>query len=131
MVVRYGIIAIRFEENSFFSNIRGFTPGCDYKHYNEYISQKFLKVGSTNKIHLKCDVIGGSVVNGLKQPLLFSFVLDKPSGYKVLCEPETIHYKRINRSVLNTVKFYLENDSDEEVNFNGEKLIFTIQMIKL
>ena len=35
LVVRSGIIAIRFDEKSFFSTILGFTPGWDYKHYNQ------------------------------------------------------------------------------------------------
>ena len=40
-------------------------------------------------MHLKCDLIDGFVVNGSKQPVLFSYVLDKPLGYKVFCEPGT------------------------------------------
>ena len=32
LVVRNGIIVIRFDENSFLSTILGFTPGWDYKH---------------------------------------------------------------------------------------------------
>ena len=105
LVVNSGIIAIRFDEKSFFSSILGFTPGWDYKHYNQYLSQKIVNLSSTNKIHLKCDVIDGSVVNGIRQSILYSFVLDKPAGYKVFCEPETIHYKKINKSVLNTITF--------------------------
>ena len=106
LVVRAGIIAIKFDENSFFSTILGFTPGWDYKHYNQYISQEVVNLGSTNKVHLKCDYIDGSVVNGVRQPMLYSFVLDKPAGYKVFCEPETIHYKKMNKSVLNTITFF-------------------------
>ena len=75
--------------------------------------------------------IDGSIQDGVRQPILFSFVLDKPSGYKVFSEPETIHYKKINKSVLNTITFYLEDDNSEEVNFNGETLAFTLQMIKI
>ena len=118
--VRPEIIAVRFDEKSFFSTILGFTSGWDYKHYNKYISQKVVNLSNTNKIHLKCDCIDGSIQNGLGQPILFSFVLDKPSGYKVFCEPETINYKKINKSVLNTITFYLEDDNNEEVDFNGE-----------
>ena len=80
---------------------------------------------------MKCDVIDGSVVNGDRQPILFSFVLDKPSEYKVFCQPETIHNKKISKSVLNTITFYLEDDNNEEFNFNGETLTFTLQMIKI
>ena len=55
-VVENGIIAIRFDEKSFCSNIFGFTSGWDYKHYNKYISKvKNVNLSSTNKIHLICD----------------------------------------------------------------------------
>ena len=131
LVVNIGIIAIRFDEKSFFSTILGFIPGWDYKHYNKYVSQKIVNLSNTNRIHLKCDAINGSVVNGIRQPILYSFVLDKPSGYKVFSEPETIHYKKINKAVLNTITFYLEDDNNEEVDFNGETLTFTLQMIKI
>ena len=80
---------------------------------------------------MKCDIIDGSIQDGIRQPILFSFVLDEPSGYKIFCEPETIHYKKINKSILNTVTFYLEDDNNKEVNFNGETLTFTLQMIKI
>ena len=132
LVVRSGIIAIRLDEKSFFSTILGFTAGWDYKHYNKYVCQKIVNLSNTNKIHLKCDCIDGSIQDGVRQPILFSFVLDKPAGYKVFCEPETIHYKKINKSVLNTITFYLEEDNNnEEVDFDGETSTFTLQMIKI
>ena len=80
LVVNEGIIAIRFDEKSFFNTILGFTAGWDYKHYNQYYSQKILNLSSANKIHLKCDFIGGSYQDGVRQPILFSFELDDPSG---------------------------------------------------
>ena len=80
---------------------------------------------------MKCDAIDGFVVNGVRQPMLYNFVLDKPSGYKVFCEPETIHYRKINKSVLNTITIYLEDNNNTEVNFNSETLTFTLQTIKI
>ena len=71
------------------------------------------------------------MLSGVGQPMFYSFVLDKPSGYKVFCEPETIHFKKLNKSVLNTVTFHLEDDNNEEVNFNGETFTFTLQMIEI
>ena len=130
MVVRSGIIAIRFDEKSFFSTIFGFTADWDYKHYNQYLSQKIVNLSSTNKIHLKADVIDGSVVDGVRQPILYSFVLNQLSGYKINCEPETIHYKKVNNFFFNSITFYLEDENNEEVDFNGETITFTLQMIK-
>ena len=59
--VRPRIIAIGFDEKSFFSTIVGFTPNWDYKNYNKYISQKIVNLSSTNKTHLKYDCIDGSI----------------------------------------------------------------------
>ena len=96
LIVRSGIIATRLQEKSFFNTTLGFTPHWDYKHYSEYISQKTVNLCTTNEIHLKSDVFDGSVVNGFRQPILYSFVLDKPSGYKLFSEPEIIHFKKNN-----------------------------------
>ena len=71
LVVIPRIAAIRFDGESFFSTIFGFNPYWDYKHYIEYISQKIVNLITANKIHLKCDVIDGSIVSGLRHPLLF------------------------------------------------------------
>ena len=135
----FALGTLRFDDRSFFHTLLGFTPYWDYKPTNSnrdvipgvYTSNKILKLSSTKKIHLKCDCIDGSIQDGLRQPILFSLVLDKKPGYKVFSEPETIHYKKINESVLNTITFYLEDDNNEEVNFNGETLTFTLQMIKI
>ena len=87
-------------------------------------------MSTINKIHLKCDCTDGSVLNGVGQPILYSFVLEK-SSYKVFSEPETIHYRKVNKSVLNATTFHLEDDNNEEVNFNGETLTSTLKMIKI
>ena len=70
LIVNPGIKAISFDENSFFSTILGFTAGWDYKHYNQYLSQKIVNLNSTNKIHLKCDCVDGSIQDGVGQPIL-------------------------------------------------------------
>ena len=94
LVVISVIILIRFDEKSFFHIFIGSNHGCDYKHHHEYMSQKFVTLSTTNKIHLKCDFIDGNILSGIRQPVLFSFVLDKLPGYKVFSEPETTHYKK-------------------------------------
>ena len=142
ILTRFGVTfgTSRFDKKSFFHTLLGFTPYWDYKPTNAihadtpgvYTSDKvILYLNTINKIHLKCDCIDGSIQDGARQPILYSFVLDKPSGYKVFCQPETIHYKKINKSILNTITFYLEDDNNKEINFNGETLTFTLQTIKI
>ena len=97
MVVRSGFLDITFDEKTFLSTVLGFTAGWDFKHYNEYISQKNVNLGTKNQIHLKCDVIEGSVQYGIRRLIPFSFILDGLPGNKVFCELETIHYKQIKK----------------------------------
>ena len=136
---KFALGTLRFDKQSFFHTLLGFPPYWDYKPNDSnlvhisgvYPSDKIvLNLNTIDKIHLKCDCIDGSIQDGVRQPILFSFVLDKPSGYKVFCESETIHYKKINKSVLNTITFFLEDDDNEEVDFNGETMTFTLQMVK-
>ena len=90
----FGLGALRFDKKSFFHTLLGHDPYFDYKVPGVYTSDKFLNLNTTNKIHLKCGCIDGSIQNGVRQPILFTFVLNKPSGFKIFCEPETIHYKK-------------------------------------
>ena len=91
---------MRVAEKSFFLTLLKFTPNWDYKPTNEiqavspgvYTSDKILNSIAKDKVHLKCDVIAGFVVNGTREPI--SFISDKPSGFEVFCEATRIHYKK-------------------------------------
>ena len=96
---------LRFYKKSFFHTISGFAPYSDYKPTNAihadtpgvYTSDEIiLNLNTINKIHLKCDIIDGSIQDRVRQPILFSFILDKPNGYKIFCQPETTHYRKKN-----------------------------------
>ena len=97
----------KFDKKSSFCTLLGFEPIWDYKPTNAthadrpvvHTGDKHLNLSIVNEFHLKCDCINGSIINGVRHLLLYIFVLDKPSGYKVFCEPETIHYKK-NKAVL-------------------------------
>ena len=128
---------LRFDENSFYYVLLGFTPCWNNKPTNVvhsdspgvYTSDKTLKISTLDKIHLKCDVKDGSVTNGSRQPIFCSFVIDKAAGYTDFSQPETVHDKK-NKSVFNTISFYLEDDNHEKVDFNHKTFTFALQMIK-
>ena len=60
-----------------------------------FLSDEILGLYTKNKIHLKYGVIGGSIADGIRKHIIFNFILDKPAGYKVFCEPKTIQYEKI------------------------------------
>ena len=49
---------------------------------NTYKSDKPKNITSVDKTHLKCNFFDGSVVNSVREPILYSFVLDELPGLK-------------------------------------------------
>ena len=115
--------------NSKLNELLGFTN----THYIQgtHISEKPVMITTTDKVHLKCDCVDGSIVNGIREQILFSFNLSAPPGYKIIKEPNIILYKKINKTRLDSIQFFLEDSNHNPVDFNGETLAFTIQIIKI
>ena len=67
-----------------------FLLGFTNKEYPEgtHKSDKPVMITTTDKVHLKCDCVEGSIVNGIREHNLFSFILSAPPGYKII----TDHY---------------------------------------
>ena len=115
--------------NSKLNELLGFTN----THYIQgtHISEKPDMITTTDKVHLKCDCVDGSIVNGIREQFLFSFNLSAPPGYKIIKEHNIISYKKINKTRLDSIQFFLEDNNHNPVDFNGETLTFTIQIIKI
>ena len=96
-----------------------------------HISEKPVVITTTDKIHLKCDCVDGSIVNGIREQILFSFNLSAPPGYKIIKKPIIISYKKLNKTWLDNIQFLLEDNNHDPVDFNSETLTFTIQIIKI
>ena len=115
--------------NSKLNELLGFTD----TNYVEgtHISEKPVMITTTDKVHLKCDCVDGSIVNGIRDQILFSFNLSAPPGHKIIKEPNIVLYKKINKTRLDSIQFFLEDNNHNPVDFNGETLTFTIQIIKI
>ena len=130
-----------FTEKSFFYTVLGFTQSISYLlddidgFYQiiagSYKSDKPINITGIDKIRLKCDCIQGSIVNGVRETILYSFALSSPPGYKIYKEPRVILLKKINKSVLSHITIYFEDDDHKPVDFNGETIRFTCQLIKI
>ena len=130
-----------FTNKNFFYTILGFTeshsyPLDDLEGFYQLISglyegNKPNNITGIDKVHLKCDVVDGSIVNGVREPILYSFALDQPPGHKIYKEPKVKLFKKVNKSVLSHITFYVEDDDYKPVDFNGESIIFTCQLIKI
>ena len=93
-------------------------------------SEKPINNTGTDKLHLKCDCISGSFVIGIRVPILFCFAVDKPPGHKTKKGPRFLFFKKLNKYVLSHITFYLEHDDHKPVEFNGETICFTCQLVR-
>ena len=130
-----------FTEKSFFYTVLGFTRSRFYSlgdiegFYQmiagSYKSDRPINNTGLDKVHLKCDCNNGSIVNGIREPILYSFELSSPRGHKIYNEPRVKLFKKINKPVLSHITFYLEDDDHKPVDFNNETVSFTCQLIKI
>ena len=97
----------------------------------KYKSGKLVNFTRIDKVHLKCDCINGSLVNGILAPILFSFGLSSTPGHKINKEPRIKLFKKKNKSVLSHTTFYLEDDGHKAVDFNAETVSFTGRPMKI
>ena len=116
-----------FTEQSFFYTILGFNRSRCYP-LDDIEDQLFagsnkcdkpINITAVDKIHLKCDCINGSLVNGVREPFLYSYALSSPPGHKIFKKPRIKLFKKLNKSVLSHITFYLEDDDHKPVDFNG------------
>ena len=96
-----------------------------------YKSDKPINITGIDKVHLKSDCIQGSIVNGVREPIFYSFALSSPPGFKIIKEPRIKLFKKINKSLLSHITFYFDVDDHKPVDFNGETINFTCQLIKI
>ena len=72
---------LRFAEQKFFLTKIKFNPHWYYQPNNQYVSGKNIDIKLTDKNLSKNDCFDRSILNVDRQPLVFSFNLDKPLGY--------------------------------------------------
>ena len=64
-----------------------------------YESDKPVIFMGVDKIHLKYGRINGSIVNGVREPILYSFALSSPLSHKLHNQPRLKLYKKIKNLI--------------------------------
>ena len=93
-----------FTEKSLFYTILGFTQSHSYTlddidgFYQliagSYKSDRPINITGIDKIHLKCGCIQGSIVNGIREPILYSFLCHRHQVIKYTKNQESNFSKR-------------------------------------
>ena len=84
-------------------------------------SERPISFTRIDKNHLKCDCTNKSNVNGVWEPILYTYDLDEFSRQKTSKRPRLKTFKKISESVASG-KFSSEDDDHKPVEFNGETI---------
>ena len=81
-----------------------------------------MNIIGIDKFPFKWDWFNGSNVNGVREPIMFSFASDMPVGQKKSKKFGNKYSKKITNFVLSRIIFYLEDDVSKPVEFNGDTI---------
>ena len=123
-----------------FYTILGFTKSClgklnDYDGFFQIIpgSNKIIEPINNkgfDTVHLKCDCIVGSLLNGIGHSILYSFAWYNLPGHKNFKEPRVKLFEKTKKSVLFHTSFYVQDGDNRPIDFERESVSFTCQLIK-
>ena len=97
----------------------------------KYRRNKCFNFTAIDKVHLKCDCVNGSIVNGIREPILYCFALRTPPIHKISEEATIKLFEKITKPLLSQIKFYLEDDNNKAVDFNGKTISFNCQLFRI
>ena len=72
-----------------------------------YKSDRPINLTGIDKIPLEKDCIQISIVNDIREPILYSFALSSPPGHNIFQEPRNKLFKKVNKSDLSHITFIL------------------------
>ena len=96
-----------------------------------YKSDGLFNFTTIDKVHLICDCFNGSIVSGIREAISYSFGRSSHPGQNICNQLRVKLPKKINKSVLSHITFYLEDDDHKPIEFNNETISFTCELIKI
>ena len=95
-----------------------------------YLLERPKNIGGIGEIPSKSDCNNGNVLYGVREPILHSLALGKRRGPKIYHETRIEHLKKGKEVFYHTTN-HLEEDDHKLVDFDGETITFTCQLINL
>ena len=113
-------------------NSLGTVLGFDSKEYayrkEPYISEKIVNILSVNSILVHCDMISGSMVDGVKSPVIFNYSPNVMPGSKIVGDPVKPIYLPVSKDVINELNIWVSDQDNRLLDLQGEKIVLTFHM---
>ena len=86
------------------------------------------KINGIQKVYLKYDFIGGSVINGQTERILSSCCPDQLHAHKKYKNRNNKNQKKVIKPQNKGLAIYFVNDKNKTADFNGQTITFILQL---
>lgn len=118
---------IDFTQKDTFRAILGFNSKKLKEGHNK--SDETVQITNTSAIFVKCDLVSGGYVNGVRQGVLYSFPsMLVPVGYKINITPANMIYLPINRKEISSIHFELTDQYGKVLDIKGEEVCLAVHI---
>ena len=125
---------IKFVGKNTLKSVLGFTKS-EY-HYQKderghmvpHVSENIVDILRVNSILIHCDVITGSMVNGLVQPVIFHCSPNVEPGSKIVSNPVNPIYLPISSDIINQINIWVTDQDNNLLDLQDEKIVITLHM---
>lgn len=116
---------IDFRRPNTFRDLLGFGPQI-------YAANSFslepVKILNVNSIMIHVDVAEGSFVNGVIQPVIYSFSPNVSTKFKIIETPKNIIYVKIDKKYISYINVKITDQDGNLLNLRGEKISMRLHM---
>ena len=93
--------AVEFPKENSLGTVLGFDSKTYESRKEPWISEKIVNILSVNSILIHCDMISGSMVDGVKSPVIYNYSPNVMPGSKIVGDPVKPIYLPVSKDVLN------------------------------
>ena len=119
-------LVINFDTDNSLRNVLGFNKQILRKSYNE--SDNPVNILSINSILVECSIIEGSYVNGIHEPILYSFFPKCLPGEKIIETPKNLIYLPLITKTISNIKIQLKDNNDNDLDLRGETITLRLHI---
>jgi hypothetical protein len=111
---------VDFTHPNSLSSVLGFNNKIYSDGYNA--SENVVNIITINSIFANTDIVGGSYVNGLSKPTIYSFFPNVSPGYKIVENPRNLVYLPLLMDTISSIETSLTDQNGKLLNLRGENL---------
>ena len=125
---------VKFTGDGSLGKVLGFTKEVYHYQADEkghavpHTSENIVNILSVNSILIHCDIITGSMVDGVVQPVIFHCSPNVAPGNKIVSEPVNPIYLPVSKDVINELNIWVTDQDNKLLELQEEKIVITLHM---